>query len=107
VLLDFGANWCPDCIVLARLFEDGAVKPYLTANFHLVRVNVGRSDQNQNLCAEYGNPTGKGIPAVVVLDPKGRVLASTNGGELANARTATAREILEHLKRWRTANGSP
>jgi thioredoxin 1 len=101
VLLDFGANWCPDCIALSRLFEDKSVRPYFTANFHLVKINVGRRDKNQDLCASYDFPMKKGIPAIVVLAPDGRVLAATRGGELADARTATAAEILDHLKRWR------
>ncbi len=101
VLLDFGANWCPDCIMLSRLFETNAVKPFLMDNFHVVKINVGRFNVNTNISAEYENPIGKGIPAVVVLNPEGHVLASTRGGELANARTATAQEILDQLKRWR------
>ncbi len=101
VLLDFGANWCPDCIMLSRLFETNSVKPFLTDNFHVVKINVGRFNVNTNITEEYDNPIGKGIPAVVVLNPEGKVLATTRGGELANARTATAQEILDQLKRWR------
>src|SRR5438046_8885340 len=37
VLLDFGANWCLDCIVLSHLYEDETVHPFLDANFHVVR----------------------------------------------------------------------
>lgn len=101
VLLEFGANWCPDCIMLARLFDHASVKPFLDENFHLVKVDVGKHDKNQDLVTIYGSPVAKGIPAIVVLDPDGNVLAATNGGELANARSATVQEILEFLKRWR------
>jgi len=100
VLLDFGANWCPDCLVLAKLLEDKSVKPFLEANFHLVKVNIGSRDMNLDIAQEYGNPIEKGIPAVVVLEPQGRILTTTKGGELANARTATPEEILAHLKQW-------
>ncbi len=100
VLLDFGANWCPDCLVLANLFEDPAVKPFLEAHFHLVKVSIGLRDTNLDLAQEYGNPIEKGIPAVVVLDPQGEVMTTTKGGELANARTATPEEILAYLKQW-------
>jgi protein disulfide-isomerase len=100
VLLDFGANWCPDCLVLAKLLEDKSVKPFLEANFHLVKVNIGSRDMNLDIAQEYGNPIEKGIPAVVVLDPQGQVVTTTQGGELANARTATPAEILAYLKQW-------
>ena len=107
VLLDFGANWCPDCIALSRLFEHKSVRPYFAANFHLVKINVGRKDKNLDLCASYGIRMTNGIPAVVVLAPGGQVLAATRGGELADARTATAAEILDHLKRWRALKAQP
>jgi len=36
----------------------------------------------------------------VILAGSGEVVASTKNGALADARTATAREVLDHLKRW-------
>jgi thioredoxin 1 len=101
VLLDFGANWCPDCLVLSKLFEDPAVKPYLEENFHVVRIDIGFGDKNLDIAQQYGNPIAKGIPAVVVLAPNGEIIASTQDGSLANARTATARDILTYLQKWR------
>ena len=49
VLLDFGADWCPDCRVLGGLFEDPAVAPVVTSSFHVVRIDVGRRDKNADL----------------------------------------------------------
>lgn len=100
VLLDFGANWCPDCLVLATLFEDPSVKPYLDENFYVVHIDVGYWDKNLETSQRYGNPIEKGIPAVVILDGNGNILATTKDGALANARTATASEILGYLKGW-------
>ncbi|HEX2993609.1 MAG TPA: thioredoxin family protein [Anaerolineales bacterium] len=100
ILLDFGANWCPDCIVLTTLFEDPAVKPFLEENFRMVRIDVGYWDKNLDISGQYGNPIASGIPAVVVLAPNGEVIASTKDGALANARTATAQEILAYLEQW-------
>ena len=84
VLVDFGANWCPDCIVLSKIFEEDSVKPFLESNFVVVKVDVGRFNKNLDIVKKYGNPIGKGIPAVVVLDPGEKVMASTSGGELSN-----------------------
>lgn len=100
VLLDFGANWCPDCIVLTALFEDPAVKPFLYENFRMVRIDVGYWDKNLDISEQYGNPIANGIPAVVVLAANGDIIASTKDGALANARTATAQDILEYLQAW-------
>jgi thioredoxin 1 len=100
VLLDFGADWCPDCQVLAQLFDDPKVKPFLDAHYHVVRIDVGRWDNNLDVANRYGNPIEKGIPAVVILDADANTITSTAGGELANARTATANDILIYIQQW-------
>jgi thiol:disulfide interchange protein len=100
VLLDFGANWCADCLVLSTLFEDPSVQPYLQENFHVVQIDVGYWDKNPDTVQKYGFPIEKGIPAIVVLTADGKTIATTKDGALANARTATAAEILGYLKMW-------
>ncbi|HNB51958.1 MAG TPA: thioredoxin family protein [Anaerolineales bacterium] len=100
VLLDFGANWCPDCLVLTFLFEDPSVQPYLQANFHVVRIDVGVWDRNLDISQQYGSPIDNGIPAVVILTADGEIIATTKDGGLANARTASPLDILEFLKAW-------
>ncbi len=104
VLLDFGADWCPDCQALAQLFDDPHVKPFLDAHYHVVRIDVGRWDHNLDVANRYGNPIEKGIPAVVILDEKAHTITSTAGGELANARTATANDILTFIQQWAGSN---
>jgi len=100
VLLDFGANWRLDCIVLSHLFEDQSVRPFLDDNFHVVSVDVGNWDRNLDVSQRYGSPIDGGIPALVILAGSGEVVASTKNGALADARTATAREVLDYLKGW-------
>jgi protein disulfide-isomerase len=104
VLLDFGANWCLDCVVLSKLFEDETVQPFLRDHFHMVSIDVGQWDRNLDVSRQYGSPIDSGIPAVVVLAPDGRIIASTKNGALADARTATAKEILGYLKGWVAQN---
>ncbi len=100
ILIDFGADWCADCVVLSRILDGAEVKPYLDEHFAVVRVDVGQWDHNLDISQAYGDPIAKGIPAVVVLRPDGTVVASTGGGELANARTASPDDILALLKQW-------
>ncbi|AGY57207.1 thioredoxin family protein [Gloeobacter kilaueensis] len=100
VLLDFGANWCPDCRVLGSYFENGPLKNLVDQRFHLVSIDVGRWNRNTDIAVQYGNPIKKGIPAVVVLDSQGKIVGSTAGGELANARTMTAQQVGNLLEAW-------
>ncbi len=97
VLLDFGADWCPDCIVLARMFEMPAFAEYL-AGVHVVRIDVGFWDHNLDVSAAYGDPISVGIPAVVLVSPTGEVLGSTADGRLASAASMTPEAVLAVLR---------
>ncbi len=89
---------------MSQLFDDPQVKPFLDEHYHVVHIDVGQWDNNLDIAKRYGDPIAKGIPAVVILDPNGQTISSTAGGELANARTATADEILTLLKQWAGSN---
>ena len=98
VIVDFGANWCPDCLVLDELFADPTVSPIMDERFRLVRVDVGDFDHNMDLSAKYGKVAARGIPALVVLRPDGSVLSDSRRGEFANASAMTAPELLSYLQ---------
>jgi protein disulfide-isomerase len=99
VLIVFGANWCPDCRVLDLSLKSGAAAPLIARDFRVVKVNVGRFDRNVDLAASYGVPLKKGIPAVAVVSPDGKLLFSTSGGELADARSMGEQGIYAFFKR--------
>src|SRR3979490_3439696 len=46
---DLGGNWCPDCHVLDRSFHDSANPPIREVTYILVRVNIGRMDENLDI----------------------------------------------------------
>jgi thioredoxin 1 len=99
VLLDFGADWCPDCRVLASLMESDTVGPFLKANFHVIHVDVGRRDKNMDVAAQYEATAGAWIPALVVLDSTGRPLAVTDDAVKVTRRTPAA-DLLSLLQGW-------
>ena len=96
VLLVFGANWCEDCRVLDQAMR-GSSQSLLEGKFHVVKIDVGNFNKNLKLAARYGNPIKIGIPAVVLLDADQRILYSSKGGELANARFMGSRGIYNFL----------
>lgn len=99
VLLDFGADWCPDCRVLGKLFEEPAVAKVVDANFHVVRIDVGRRDKNGELVAKYKATSDAWIPAVVVLGPDGKTVAATDEKVRLTRRT-TSEELVARLDEW-------
>lgn len=100
VLLDFGADWCLDCVVLSSLFRDRTVAPYLAQHFHVVKIDIGEWNRNLDVSKEYGDPIKKGVPAVVVLSPLGSTVASTANGALSTARNARASDVMKLLQSW-------
>ncbi|PJZ46258.1 thioredoxin family protein [Leptospira brenneri] len=99
LIVVFGADWCPDCKALDGIFEEPEPKALLKENFILFKVDVGRFDKNLSLNDKLGNPIQNGIPALVVLDPSGKILTSTKGGEFSNASKMTKEQVLEYLYR--------
>jgi thioredoxin 1 len=96
VLLVFGANWCGDCRELDRAMH-GSSQALIQARFDVVKIDVGNFDKNLDIAQRYGNPIKMGIPAVVVLDRHDRMIYSTKGGELADARKMGEQGIYEFL----------
>ncbi len=101
VILDFGGNWCPDCQALDLYFYDAANRPLLDANFLLVHINVGRLDQNLDIAARYGIPLDKGVPALAVLDPGGKLIYSQRMGEFEAMLHMESSAITQFLERWK------
>ena len=101
VLIDFGGNWCGDCQVLDIYFHNPENRPILDSNYVLVHINVGRYDANLDLAEKYGIPLQKGVPALVVLNDKGKVLYSQKSGEFEAMRRMQPSTVTSFLVQWK------
>jgi thioredoxin 1 len=99
VLVVFGANWCGDCRMLDNTFKHGPSAPLIAQHFKVVKVDVGRYDHNIDIAEAYRVPLKKGIPAVAVLSPQGKLLYATEGGELADARKMGDQGVYDFFSR--------
>jgi len=99
IIVVFGANWCGDCQMLHTAMTSGASAPLLSRDFQIVKVDVGHFDKNLDVAKSYGVPLEKGIPAVVIISAKNKVLYLTREGELADARKMGDKAIYEFFKR--------
>src|SRR5262245_20304013 len=79
VLLTFGANWCSDSRALEKHYRSPTLSEMLARDFRVVHIDVGMNHRNTDLVEQYGNPTDKGIPSVVVLDADGKTLFVNHG----------------------------
>ena len=103
VILDFGGNWCPDCLVLDIYFHNEQNLPILTKNFVLVDVNIGEYDANLDLAKKYGVPLKKGVPALAVLSDQGRLLYTQKQGEFETMSRMDPAAVTRFLIQWRPA----
>jgi len=101
VLLDFGGNWCGDCQVLDMFFHNQENRPILEANFVLVHVNIGHMDENVEIAEKYGIPLKKGVPALAVLSPTGKLLFSQRNGQFETMRSLQPSTVTEFLTQWK------
>jgi len=102
VILDFGGDWCGDCQVLDIYFHQPPNAALLDQNFILVHVWIGQMDHNISLAKKYGVPIAKGVPALAVLAPDGRVLYSQQTGQFNDMRHMESSSVTEFLEKWKT-----
>jgi thiol:disulfide interchange protein len=101
VIVDFGGNWCGDCQVLDIYFHDEKNLGLLESNFVLVHVDIGHMDKNQSIADRYGVPLSKGVPALAVLDSRGKVLYSQKSGEFEAMRRMDESSVTDFLNQWK------
>lgn len=103
VLIDFGANWCPDCRALDVMFRSAQVEPLLKKDYVVVAVDVGKFDRNLDVAAQYVNLQTSGIPALVVLKSDGELRTATDDGAFSSAGTMNPGQVSAFLTRWAPA----
>jgi thioredoxin 1 len=101
VLLDFGGNWCADCQLLNIYFHDPGNASLLAANYVVVEVNIGEYDKNLDIAQKYGIPLKLGVPAMAVLDGKGRLLYAQRNGEFEKMRKLDSSAVNAFLEKWK------
>ena len=102
VLLDFGGDWCPDCQVLDIDLHNATNLDLLERNFVLVHVNVGRQDANLDIARRYGLDVQKGVPALAVIDGRGKVLYSKPVSDFRDARSMDSQAVTDFLQHWKS-----
>ena len=101
VLVDLGGNWCVDCVVLANFLKLPEMQRFMAAHYEMVSVDVGRFDRNQQIPARFGI-TGrlKGVPALLIATPDGKLLNGDDVFATAEASTMTPQALADYLAKY-------
>jgi thiol:disulfide interchange protein len=101
VILDFGGDWCGDCQVLDIYFHQAPNAELLEKNFLLVHVDIGQFDKNLDITEKYKIPLKKGVPALAVLDPDGKLVYSQEAAEFGDMRYMHPASVTDFLNKWK------
>jgi thiol:disulfide interchange protein len=99
ILLDFGGNWCADCQVLDIFYHQPPNADLLAKHYILVHVDIGHMDHNVAIAKRYNVPITRGVPALAVLDSRGKLLYSERDKEFEHT---SASAVTEFLNRWKS-----
>ncbi len=101
LLIDFGANWCVDCRVLAGVLELPEMRRWVAQHFELVQVDIGMFDRNLALPRRFGASDLGAVPAILVVDPRTRRLRNPDDIlGLGDARLLQPQQMADWLARW-------
>ncbi len=101
IVLDFGANWCGDCHALDAEMRKSDLASLIEKNYVVVHVDVGRFDKNLDIARKYGVPLKKGIPALAVLDPHGKLLYAQDQGQFEDAGHMDYESFKAFFEQWK------
>jgi thiol:disulfide interchange protein len=88
LMVQFGADWCSDCVELTEQLQEKTIRNYLNANFVVLKVDVGEFNRNIDLAKSLGIDVTVGIPTAVFFPSDGTPQSSRRGTE----------EILSYLR---------
>ncbi|WP_375293425.1 thioredoxin family protein [Novosphingobium sp. G106] len=101
LLIDLGGNWCPDCRVLAGIIALPEVSAFVRRHYVFVTVDIGRLDKNTQIARHYGIDRLKGVPALLVVDPRSdRLVNADRIFALSDARHMTPQALADWLAQW-------
>ena len=98
ILIEFGGNWCGDCLVLDGYYHQSPNAELITKYYVLLHVDIGHMDHNMEIAEKYHVPVRRGVPALVVLDARGAVLYSEREKEFEHASPEAVTALLERWK---------
>ena len=99
-ILIFGANWCPDCRILAGTLKLPSVDKFIRENYAIMHVDLGKYDINMSLLEVLGIPKQEGVPRVVIFDKEGKALNLDTHDRWRTARNSKQQEIFNYFQKY-------
>jgi thioredoxin len=82
LFVEFGANWCSDCLALSKTLNEPSRKTDLERRFDVIQVDVGEFNRNLDVARSLGINVNDGIPAAVFFPPAGSPVRKTGNRQI-------------------------
>jgi len=97
LMVTFGANWCPDCLMLHANLRNPDTRAYAQEHFEIVQIDVGDAQKSAAVQRDLGIVVNV-IPLSVFYSADGRLVGDTLAGELKPSRHYSSRDIRDFLR---------
>ena len=93
----FGANWCPDCQILAGLIRNALKDEQIKENFEFLLVDVKDYEINMSSLQEIDPTANSGIPRIFIFDGSGNLLNKQQNDFFRTLRTMHENALVDYL----------
>lgn len=93
----FGANWCPDCRILAGLIQSAQQLKSIKENFKFLLIDVKNYEINMNILEQLDPDANSGIPRVFVFDTSGILVNKNENDFFRTIRTMHENALVDYL----------
>lgn len=103
VLLHLGAPWCPWCRKLDDFLADPEIAKIISPDFIDLKIDVDRMTNGKTVAARLRKDDKGGLPWMVLLDAKGKTLATSDGPNGNIGYPAEPEEVRHFMHMLKTA----
>jgi len=93
----FGANWCPDCQILAGLIRITLENEQIKETFEFLLVDVKDYEINMDSLQEIDPTANSGIPRLFIFDGSGNLLNKQQNDFFRTLRTMQENALVDYL----------
>jgi len=93
----FGANWCPDCRILAGLIQSAQLHKSIRENFNFLLIDVKNYEVNMNTLKQLDSGANTGIPRVFVFNASGKLVNKHENDLFRTVRTMHENALVDYL----------
>lgn len=93
----FGANWCPDCRILAGLIQSAQQLKSIKENFKFLLIDVKNYEINMNILEQLDPNANSGIPRVFVFSASGKLVNKNENDLFRTIRTMHENALVDYL----------